>query len=310
MDKVSVIERISRGVVRVLGLNPGPFTLQGSNTYLIGYGERRVLVDTGDGNQPGYFGLLRECLGTSRVDRILLTHWHADHIGGVNQLLEMRDIVTTGCTVYKQLVDSDEEPDVAEMLAGARQRGCLRDIADSQEFIVDDMVLRAVFTPGHTPDHVAFTVSGGSDLMLLTGDHILGQGDKIQGTTTVHDLGSYMESLNRVLALRPTALLPGHGPVVSGSGPDGYRSIRVIEEYIKHRMMREQQILDVLASDDKAWRLEEITRAVYKDITDPKIILAAQNNTLLHLKKLLAENRVQQVNVDQEIRWALIRPNI
>ncbi|KAJ2730566.1 Beta-lactamase-like protein 2 [Coemansia sp. BCRC 34962] len=309
MDKVSVIERVSRGIVRVLGLNPGPFTLQGTNTYLIGCGERRLLVDTGDGSRPEYFGLLKESLGASRVDRILLTHWHADHIGGVSRLLEMSDIVASGCTVFKRHdLDTDEQPEVQKMLCGAIKRGCLRDIADSQEFAVDDLVLRAVFTPGHTSDHMAFTVSGGSGLMLLTGDHVLGQ-----GTTVVHELRSYMESLNRVLAIRPTALLPGHGPVISGKHcePDGYCSIRVIEEYIRHRNMREQQILGVLASDGKGWRLEDITRGVYKDITDPKIILAAQNNTLLHLKKLLAENRVQQcLDADHEIRWSLIKPNI
>ncbi|KAJ2426185.1 Beta-lactamase-like protein 2 [Coemansia sp. RSA 2531] len=308
MDKASLVERVSRGVVRVLGLNPGPFTLQGTNTYIIGHGKQRLLVDTGDGSRPEYFTLLRESLGTSRIDKILLTHWHADHIGGVNQLLEMPDIVTTGCTVYKwRDQDCDGQPEVQKMLAGAVRRGCLRDIVDSQEFLVDDLLLRAVFTPGHTTDHVAFTVNSDSDLMLLTGDHILGQ-----GTTVVHELGSYMGSLNRVLAIRPVALLPGHGPVISGKycEPDGYRSIRVIEEYIRHRNMREQQILDVLASDGRGWRLEDITRVVYKDITDPKIILAAQNNTLLHLKKLQAENRVQCLEVDHEIRWALIRSNI
>ncbi|KAJ2467235.1 Beta-lactamase-like protein 2 [Coemansia sp. RSA 2337] len=220
----------------------------------------------------------------------------------------MPDIVTTGCTVYKRRdQDCDGQPEVQKMLAGAVRRGCLRDIVDSQEFLVDDLLLRAVFTPGHTTDHVAFTVNSDSDLMLLTGDHILGQ-----GTTVVHELGSYMESLSRVLAIRPVALLPGHGPVISGKycEPDRYRSIRVIEEYIRHRNMREQQILDVLASDGRGWRLEDITRVVYKDITDPKIILAAQNNTLLHLKKLQAENRVQCLEVDHEIRWALIRSNI
>ncbi|KAJ2254440.1 Beta-lactamase-like protein 2, partial [Coemansia sp. RSA 455] len=247
MDKASLVERVSRGVVRVLGLNPGPFTLQGTNTYIIGHGKQRLLVDTGDGSRPEYFTLLRESLGTSRIDKILLTHWHADHIGGVNQLLEMPDIVTTGCTVYKwRDQDCDGQPEVQKMLAGAVRRGCLRDIVDSQEFLVDDLLLRAVFTPGHTTDHVAFTVNSDSDLMLLTGDHILGQ-----GTTVVNELGSYMGSLSRVLAIRPVALLPGHGPVISGKycEPDGYRSIRVIEEYIRHRNMREQQILDVLASD-------------------------------------------------------------
>ncbi|KAJ2741691.1 Beta-lactamase-like protein 2 [Coemansia sp. BCRC 34301] len=322
MEKtIAAVEKISRGIVRVSGLNPGPFTLQGTNTYIIGHGSRRVLVDTGDGGQSQYFELLRQCLGTSRINRILLTHWHADHIGGVNSLLEMPDIVASGCTVHKRLgTETDEQSEVKRMLARAVERGCLHYISDSQVFTVDDWRVQAVFTPGHTPDHVAFSVSSEEDAgpALLTGDHILGQ-----GTTVVHELQSYMESLGRVLSIKPTALLPGHGPVISGkycapgeAEPCDYRSIRVIEEYIRHRFMRERQILDVLAQPPMdgstvGWRLEDITRAVYKDITDPKIILAAQNNTLLHLRKLAAESRVQQMeDGDREIRWALIEPSI
>ncbi|KAJ2889347.1 Beta-lactamase-like protein 2, partial [Coemansia aciculifera] len=209
MDKsLAVVEKVSKGIVRVLGLNPGPFTLQGTNTYIVGTGLRRILVDTGDGLQPEYYPLLKQCLDNSRIGQILLTHWHGDHIGGVNRLLAMPDIVSGDCTVHKRFdKDTDEQPEVKRMLAGAVEHGRLRDIVDSQEFAADGgLLLRAVFTPGHTSDHCAFTVTGnGGGLMLLTGDHILGQ-----GTTIVHELRSYMKSLDRVLQIRPTALLPAH----------------------------------------------------------------------------------------------------
>ncbi|KAJ2477186.1 Beta-lactamase-like protein 2, partial [Coemansia sp. RSA 2320] len=311
MNKSSALERVSKSIMRVLGLNPGPFTLQGTNTYVIGQGERRLLVDTGDGSQPDYYSLLKSYLGSSRIDRILLTHWHGDHIGGLNRLLQMSDIVAPGCKVYKRhSADADKQPSVQDMLSLAIQRGCLYDIADRQIFAVDDLSLQAVFTPGHTVDHMAFTVlsesgrldardSNGSDPLLITGDLILGQ-----GTTVVSELQSYMESLDRVLSIHPIALLPGHGPIISGRAcvpgstePGEFNSILVISEYIRHRNMRQQQILDVLArpppaSSTRGWYLEDITRAVYTDISDPRVILAAQNNTLLHLRKLLAESIV------------------
>ncbi|PIA14238.1 Metallo-hydrolase/oxidoreductase [Coemansia reversa NRRL 1564] len=308
MDKFAPIQKIAKGIVRVLGMNPGPFTLEGTNTYLIGDGERRVLVDTGDGEHPEYFNLLKQCLGSNnRIDRILLTHWHPDHIGGVSRLLDMHDIVTRSCTVYKYQNEATDSVDpVRDMLALARERDQLRNISDLQVFEVDSLRLQAVFTPGHTEDHTSFTITTNSkpeeptqdidcettlECLLLTGDLILGR-----GTTTVHELRLYMESLRRMLAMRPSMLLPGHGPIISGEEQGRYNAVRVIEEYIEHRNMRERQIVEVLARQPPAgkppsprnggWLLEEVTSAVYTDIIDPKVMLAAQNNTLLHLGKL------------------------
>ncbi|KAJ2558202.1 Beta-lactamase-like protein 2 [Coemansia sp. RSA 1933] len=322
MSKLAPIERISRGIVRVLGLNPGPFTLQGTNTYVIGHGERRVLVDTGDGAQPEYYDVLRQCLGASRIDRILLTHWHADHLGGVNQLLSMPDVVTSDCAVYKNyntVIDSKE--DVVAMLSVARSRNCLHPIADGQVFEVDggSICLKAVLAQGHTNDHMAFTVHGESveeDVagpLLLTGDLVLGQ-----GTTIVDDLHRYMASLERVLGLVPSALLPGHGPSIRGCDPSGtFNAVRVIEGYIEHRRMREQQIIEALGrpppSRDNGgwWRVDEITSAVYTEITDPSIVRAAQHNTRLHLEKLLADGKVRRhIMDDQAELWELIRGSV
>ncbi|KAJ2663856.1 Beta-lactamase-like protein 2 [Coemansia sp. RSA 1200] len=326
MNKLAPIERVSQSIVRVLGLNPGPFTLQGTNTYVIGCGERRTLVDTGDGAQPGYFEQLRECLGASRIERILLTHWHADHVGGINQLLAMPDAVVPDCAVYKRSSPAaDGKDEVVAMLSGARARGCLHDIADGQVFDADGGRVRmtAVYTPGHSDDHMGFVVeqnsppSAGEEggILLVTGDLVLGE-----GTTVVDDLSSYMHSLSRVLALRPSMLLPGHGPIVRGSGADGSKpsnAVRAIEGYIGHRRMRESQIADVLgrpppSPDAHGWRVEDVTAAVYSSIADPKLILAAQHNTLLHLRKLQTEGVVRSAEdggsgAEHAELWELIR---
>jgi len=67
-------------IIFCVGCNPGPFTLQGTNTYLIGTGKRRILLDTGDGQVPEYFDLLQSVLKEHQVtlDQIILTHWHPD----------------------------------------------------------------------------------------------------------------------------------------------------------------------------------------------------------------------------------------
>ena len=64
-------------------------TLQGTNTYVVGSGKSRILIDTADGQQPEYFGNLKQYLQDENVtlSKIILTHWHGDHTGGVNELV-------------------------------------------------------------------------------------------------------------------------------------------------------------------------------------------------------------------------------
>ncbi|KAJ2805413.1 Beta-lactamase-like protein 2 [Coemansia helicoidea] len=309
------VVRVAAGVVRVSGLNPGPFTLEGTNTYLLGSGERRVLVDTGDGEQADYFTELRKHLGgRARVGRILLTHWHADHIGGVRQLLDSPDIVTPDCTVHKYAdAEADGSESVAAMLETARARDRLRGIADGEVFDIDGgLQLRAVFTPGHTSDHMAFAVSLPSSshtrLLLLTGDTVLGR-----GSTTVHALGPYMDSLRRLLELQPTTLLPGHGTIVSGRDEDRSNAVRAIEGYIEHRIERERQIAAALAAPppprNGAWRVDEVAAAVYTDVTDPPLVLAAQNNCRLHLDKLVRDGSAELRHADGVDLYAIKSPS-
>ncbi|KAJ1879115.1 Beta-lactamase-like protein 2 [Coemansia sp. RSA 486] len=274
------VERISKGIVRVLGLNPGPFTLQGTNTYVIGNGHRRLLVDTGDGAQPEYLTLLRQTLDGSQIDQILLTHWHPDHVGGLPLLLHS-DLVTPDLSIYKR-------HDTEHPVDGAKN------IVDGQTFVVDEMTLTAVLTPGHTNDHVAFLINN-EQKILVTGDLILGQ-----GTTIVDELMPYMQSLDRVRALMPEVLLPGHGPVIQGDTEGQSNAVRVIDGYIAHRKMREKQILQTIAGtppteDALGWSVEQITAAVYPDIIDPRVVWAAQKNVRLHLDKLVSEKKVKQV---------------
>jgi len=95
------VERLSSRVINILGMNPMPFTLNGTNCYLIGTGTERVLLDTGhppndDGSNPFspdhelFKRNLLRTLATERctVSLILVSHLHSDHFGGVDSLLD------------------------------------------------------------------------------------------------------------------------------------------------------------------------------------------------------------------------------
>ena len=104
LSEVAKLERLSPLVYRVLGCNPGAFTLQGTNTYLIGAGKRllfsqslrsfspssRILIDAGDIGYTEYTDNLRTTLHeqNAEIETIVCTHWHRDHVGGVRDVIK------------------------------------------------------------------------------------------------------------------------------------------------------------------------------------------------------------------------------
>lgn len=108
---------------------------------------------------------------------------------------------------------------------------------------------RAIYTPGHTTDHLCYWLE--EEQALFAGDTILGQ-----GTTEFEDLYDYLNSLKLILDLSPKKIYPGHGPVLDNPRES-------IEYYISHRQQRNQQILDVLKQSSTGLDPSEITKIVY-----------------------------------------------
>lgn len=267
--------RLTERVRRVLGLNPGLMTGPGTNTYLVG-GRRPLLIDTGAGVAE-YAPLLRGFILAERlreVRRVLLTHRHRDHMGGVADLRRLYPRVP----IAKLIRNDPDLPVPMEPLEDGAVTGG------------EGVTLRAVHTPGHASDHLCYYLE--EEEALFTGDLILG------GTTTVippddGDLGEYLASLRRLLDLPIRRIYPGHGPVIEPARP-------TIEGYIAHRLERERQILGALGAG--AETIPEIVARVYRDV-DPQLHPVARLSVQSHLIKLEREGRVRRIEGADPARY-------
>src|SRR5918996_912939 len=239
---------VSELVGRVLGLNPGMMTGPGTNTYLVGRRDP-ILIDSGFG-VPEYVPLLRRYLGERgwrRPSRVLLTHRHRDHLGGVGDLRQ----AFPGLRVSKRIHRDTDLPDGID------------DLRDGDVVEGDGVTLVAIATPGHASDHLCYYLP--EEKAVFTGDVVL------SGSTSVipsgdGDLLDYMNSLRRLQALDIRRIYSAHGPVIE-DGPGR------IAEYIEHRLLRERQILEALG--DGLHTIPAMVRRIYADVPEKLHAMAA-----------------------------------
>ncbi|VDM75194.1 unnamed protein product [Strongylus vulgaris] len=174
-------------VIRILGQNPGPFTLQGTNTYLVGAGKKKILIDTGEPNISEYVTLLKATLEEehSEIASIIITHWHNDHVGGIPNVI--KEIIGHEVPIYKMRRGSAEDPSQFQY------------VNDGHEVHVEGATLKFVFYI-----HVQLFCDKVLSIESFSGDCILGE-----GTTVFEDLHDYMQSLDKIKGLHPERIYPG-----------------------------------------------------------------------------------------------------
>ncbi|XP_064079943.1 endoribonuclease LACTB2-like [Macrobrachium nipponense] len=269
------VTHISPRIIRILGCNPGPMTLQGTNTYLIGTGKRRLLLDAGERGNMEYISQLIQVLKQNNVslEKIIISHWHHDHIGGLEDILKYSQEDIPSVHKFPRIdAEDDPLPDVVK----------LQLLTHEQELAVEGATVRVHHTPGHTTDHIILELP--EEGAVFSGDCILGE-----GTAVFEDLHSYMGSLKAILHLEPKVIYPGHGPVIEDP-------VERIKHYIDHRTQRESQILEVLMQSPKKYLTAmELVKIIYKE-TPESLHPVAEVNVGHHLEKLWKDGIIHKEN--------------
>jgi glyoxylase-like metal-dependent hydrolase (beta-lactamase superfamily II) len=170
-------------IARLRADNPSPYTLDGTNTWVIGRDPSWV-VDPGPALDAHLDAVAAEVAARGGAGGIALTHDHEDHVEGVSALRERLG---------------------GPPVAAARHPGDVV-LADGDAF----GPLRAVAIPGHADDHLAFVAGAAA----FTGDAVLGEGSVF----VMSRLGEYLAALERLDALGLEVLCPGHGPPIWDPG--------------------------------------------------------------------------------------------
>jgi glyoxylase-like metal-dependent hydrolase (beta-lactamase superfamily II) len=251
---------VERGISLLRAENPGPKTLEGTNTWLVAGADGAWVVDPGPDLGPHLDAVAAAAEHAGGLVGIALTHRHDDHADGVLGLLLRSGPVPVASY-------GGWTPDGAP--AGTTG------VAVGEGDAVGPFSV--VATPGHAADHVAFVAGDAA----FVGDFVLGRGSVL---LVPHEraLALYLDALRRLRGRGLALLLPGHGPAVTDPGAK-------LDEYVAHRLDRERRL--VAALDGGARTADELLDAVWDDA--PGILrLAAAVTLRAHLDKLDDEGRL------------------
>jgi glyoxylase-like metal-dependent hydrolase (beta-lactamase superfamily II) len=231
-------------VLRLRANNPGPLTLSGTNTWIVDRNPTYV-IDPGPDLEDHLEQVLAAVDARGGLGGIVLTHHHPDHVEAVTALRELRPAP----------------------LAAVRGRGVDVALYDGARF----GPLRAVPTPGHTPEHMALV----ADRVCFTGDAVLGEGSVFIAPYP-GALNGYVNGLIHLCTLDLDVLCPGHGPAV-------WEPLAKLEDYIGHRYDREHRLIMALAAGRRT--IDELLDSAWADVP-AELRPAAAITLAAHLDKL------------------------
>ena len=279
-----VVAKVSPLIRRVVCNNPGPFTFTGTGTYIVGHGQVAV-IDPGP-DDDDHLAALIEAVKGETVSHIVITHTHMDHSPLARRLKQITGAPTCGFGPHG-------ERSARRRSGEGRAKGqVMLDAGADMDFVPDRNVadgdvitgpgwsLEAVFTPGHTSNHMAFALK--EENALFSGDHVMGWSTSIIAPPD-GNMADYFASLKRLAKRDDRVLWPAHGP--SKREPAGF-----VRAFITHRRMREEAIFNRIKRGDHD--IGAIVARIYREV-DPRLHPAAAMSVLAHMEHLVDQGRIR-----------------
>lgn len=263
-----------------------------TNAYLVAHAGVGMLVDPGaaDAAALAVISAALEAAGVRLLKGVVLTHTHPDHTGGVEGVRRWY---------------AEETGDEPALYVHANEVGRLPEewrpvvLQGERTLMVGDVAVRCLLTPGHSPGHLTLVLDNASEERpeaALVGDLAVAEGSVWVGHPE-GDVSEYLRSLERIGALKPRVLGPGHGAVIVAVQ-------RRLQELAQHREAREAQVLAQLEAGQAT--ASEITAGIYAG-HPPEVVELARQSVLAHLLKLMNEMRVVHLGSDEEGPYAIRR---
>jgi glyoxylase-like metal-dependent hydrolase (beta-lactamase superfamily II) len=268
---------VSPRVRRLVAPNSGPFTFTGTCTYLVGDDEL-VIIDPGPDDDVHFQNLIA-AIGAAPVSKILVTHTHKDHSPLARKLAARTGAEIWGAAPHKAARALGAGEVNALDASSDHEHNPDRILLDGETLHFNDLIFEVVATPGHTMNHLAFSLL--DDRILFSGDHVMAWSTSIVAPPD-GAMRTYMQSLEKLLLRNEIRYFPGHGSPVK----EPHEFVRGL---IAHRQSREASILAALSQQPSS--IPELVEKIYLGLS-ANLKPAAALSIFAHLEDLVMRDIV------------------
>ncbi len=297
--KIGEAEQLEYDLVVITADNASPMTFTGTRTYVLGT-DNLIVIDPGP-DSAAHLSSIMKYIGKRKVTDILLTHSHTDH-----SPLSRKLKIETGARIIGFGSADEARTSFMKKLSSSLdlggEEGIDKDLALDKKVVEKQMLklnnysIEVVHTPGHLSNHICFSLK--ERKILFSGDHVMGW-----ATTLISppdgDLGSFMNSLEKLSIREEVIYYPGHGKPLK-------EPRKMVLAQIKHRRDRERQILNSVSKISRT--PAEIVDDVYVGL-NPMLKAAAIRNVLAHLIDMYERDKVSTDKFSQTAKFSQSNQN-